>query len=295
MTTKRMSMVAVLCLGTALTLEAQQNRQPTPEEQAQRQRELEEQLAAPRPIDALDSVWIEELTWMEVRDALAAGTTTAIISTGGIEQNGPYLATGKHNYVLMGACEGIARELGNALCTPIIKLVPEGNLEEKSGHMRYPGTLSLRQTTFQMVLEDTSTSLRAHGFTDIILIGDSGGNQTGLRETARVLNAKWTATRVHYIAEFYDYASVQKYMHEELGIVPPISEGLHDDFYITSMMMIEDPTTVRYDQRVKAGKATIDGLSIVPKEETIETGKKLMRFRVEQTVKAIRASMAKAH
>ena len=42
-----------------------------------------------RPIEALDNVWIEELTMMEVRDALAEGKTTALILTGGIEQNGP--------------------------------------------------------------------------------------------------------------------------------------------------------------------------------------------------------------
>jgi len=81
---------------------------------------LEDALDAPRPIEAFDSVWIEELTWMEVRDLLAAGTTTAIIPTGGIEQNGPYVATGKHNHVLESTCPAIARELGNALCAPII-------------------------------------------------------------------------------------------------------------------------------------------------------------------------------
>ena len=70
---------------------------------------------AKRPIEALDSVFIEELTWMEVRDALKAGKTTVIIPTGGVEQNGPYLATGKHNYVLRATTEAIARKLGNAL------------------------------------------------------------------------------------------------------------------------------------------------------------------------------------
>ena len=40
------------------------------------------------------------MTWMDVRDAMKAGKTTVIISTGGIEPNGPWLALGKHNYVL---------------------------------------------------------------------------------------------------------------------------------------------------------------------------------------------------
>ncbi len=36
----------------------------------------------------------------EIRDLLASGTNTALITTGGIEENGPRLTTGKHNHVL---------------------------------------------------------------------------------------------------------------------------------------------------------------------------------------------------
>lgn len=283
-------MTMVLIAGLAAPTAAQQrSTNLSPEERARR---LQEELRAPRPIEALNSVWIEELTWMEVRDALAAGKTTAIIPTGGIEQNGPYVATGKHNYVLQGACEGIARKLGNALCAPIIKLVPEGNIEEPSGHMRYPGTISLRQETFRMVLDDVASSLKAHGFTDILLIGDSGGNQSGLEATAKALNERWTDATAYYIPEFYDYAAVLAYMEDELGLPETANDGFHDNYYITSLMMVTDPTTVRYEQRVAAGKATINGLSIAPKEETIAIGKKLMQFRVDQTVKAINAALS---
>ena len=283
-------MTMVLIAGLAAPTAAQQrSTNLSPEERARR---LEEELRAPRPIEALNSVWIEELTWMEVRDALAAGKTTAIIPTGGIEQNGPYVATGKHNYVLQGACEGIARKLGNALCAPIIKLVPEGNIEEPSGHMRYPGTISLRQETFRMVLDDVASSLKAHGFTDILLIGDSGGNQSGLEATAKALNERWTDATAYYIPEFYDYAAVLAYMEDELGLPETADDGFHDNYYITSLMMVTDPTTVRYEQRVAAGKATINGLSIAPKEKTIAIGKKLMQFRVDQTVRAIIAALS---
>ncbi len=256
--------------------------------QAERERERREMMDMPRPIEALNSVWIDELTWMEVRDAIAAGHTTAIIPTGGIEQNGPYLATGKHNYVLQGACDAIARKLGTALCTPGLKLVPEGDPE----NVRYPGTLSLRQETFRMVLEDVANSLRSQGFTDVVLIGDSGGNQRGLEETATALNERWTDARAYYIPEYYSKPAVVEWMGRELGIVQPIDEGLHDNYVITSEIMITDPTAVRYDQRVKAGKASINGLSIVPKEKTIEIGKKLLGFRVDLTVDAINAALS---
>ena len=53
-----------------------------------------------RPIDARHSFWIDELTWMEVRDFVGEKYITAIIPTGGIEQNGPFLTTGKHNVIL---------------------------------------------------------------------------------------------------------------------------------------------------------------------------------------------------
>src|SRR5688572_10656605 len=89
----------------------------------------------PNPLPRTNTVWIEEMTWMDVRDALKAGKTTVIIPTGGMEPNGPWLVTGKHNYVLRTNCEAIARKLGNALCAPIIKLVPEGNIERQVGHM----------------------------------------------------------------------------------------------------------------------------------------------------------------
>ena len=69
---------------------------------------LQDVMTMPRPIEALDNVWIEELTMLEVRDALAEGKTTALILTGGIEENGPYLTTGKHNHVLRVMGESIA-------------------------------------------------------------------------------------------------------------------------------------------------------------------------------------------
>ena len=268
----------------------------TPEQRARMQMERETRVAAElisrRPIEALNSIWIEELTWMEVRDLLQTGTNTAIISTGGIEQNGPYVATGKHNYVLAGTCEGIALKLGNALCAPIMKLVPEGDIDEPSGHMRYSGTISLRQETFEAVLEDVASSLEAHGFEHIVFIGDSGGNQRGMENVAKTLNERWHKAHAHFIPEYYQYGG-SEFLESELGIVQTEDDGIHDSFGITSLMMVIDPTVVRYTQRVDAGLAKINGVPIAPKEETIEVGKKLMAFRVNLTVDKIHESIAK--
>lgn len=290
-----LAITGLFVLGSAA---GAQNPRPSAEERARQraeaERRLQEELRSPRPIDAGQSLWIDELTWMEVRDAIAAGKTTVIIPTGGIEQNGPYVVTGKHNVILRGQCESIARRLGNALCAPVIAFVPEGNIENKSGHMRYPGTISLKEETFRALLDDVASSLKAHGFTEMILIGDSGGNQAGLRATADALTTRWKGSSAvaRFIPEFYDNEGLIAYMNKELGIVEPKDDGFHDYYWITALMMAVDVKAARYDERVKAGLAHINGVSIAPADRTVEVGRKLMEWRTDQTVKAIQAARA---
>jgi creatinine amidohydrolase len=248
----------------------------------------------PRPIDGIDTVWVEELTWMEVCDALKAGKTTVIIPTGGVEQNGPYLATGKHNYILRGTAEAIARKLGNALVAPIVPFVPEGDIDPPTGHMKFPGSISLTEDAYERLLVDICASFRAHQFEHIVLIGDSGGNQKGMKNVAQRLNKAWAggSTRVHFIPEYYDYPGVEKWL-EKQGI-KQVDEGLHDDFAITAQMMAVDPTTVRMQQRIAAGKFSINGIDLAPAEKTIAWGKRIIDYRAEQTAKAIRAAASKS-
>lgn len=257
--------------------------------QAEAQRAFERELVAERPMAGIGSVWLEELTWMEIRDAIAGGTTTVIVSTGGIEQNGPYLAMGKHNYILQGACEGIARKLGNALCAPIVKLVPEGGIEEPTGHMRYPGTISVREETFQAMLTDVAMSLAAHGFENVVFIGDSGGNQRGMAAVAEAMNARWTDARAHFVPEYYQsYTDAFDYIRDELGVAEPMNEGIHDDIVITTQMMTQSLEAVRYEQRLEAGNASINGISIADLHQARMIGSAILAFRVERTAAAIR-------
>ncbi|MBI1873434.1 MAG: creatininase family protein [Acidobacteria bacterium] len=249
---------------------------------------------APNPLPAVSTVWLEEMTWMDVRDAMKAGKTTVLISTGGIEPNGPWLALGKHNYVLRANCDAIARKLGNALCAPIISLVPEGDIEPKTSHMVTAGTLSMREETFRAVLTDVVSSLEAHGFQNIIMIGDSGGNQAGQKAVAEKLNAQWNGNPVvAHIPEYYDYASVHR-MLVDIGVSKEGDkpDGLHDDPAISMNMFITDPNSIRWAERVKAGKATINGVSLADRAKTTEIAKKIVEFRATKTVAAIQKAIA---
>jgi creatinine amidohydrolase/Fe(II)-dependent formamide hydrolase-like protein len=248
----------------------------------------------PNPLPAPDTVWMEEMTWMDVRDALKAGKRTVIVSTGGIEPNGPWLALGKHNYVLRANCDAIARKLGNALCAPIVPFVPEGSIEPQSGHMLTVGTISLNEATFEALLTDIAHSYKMHGFETIIFIGDSGGNQEGMKAVADTLNAQWNARPiVAHIPEYYAYNTVAKLL-TDLGVTKADGprDNLHDDPGITLNMFVTDPSSVRFDQRVKANKATIDGVSIADRAKSLELGKKIVDMRATNTVAAIKKAIA---
>jgi creatinine amidohydrolase len=270
----------------------------TPEQQAAAAARRDAEMKAPRPIDALDSVWMEQLTWMEVRDAIAGGKTTALVLTGGVESNGPYLATGKHNYILQVMGEAIARKLGNALVAPIVTLEPG----RPDGERVAPGSVFLSQATYRGVLNDMAESLRGMGFTNVILMGDSGGNQKAMQEVVAALNAKYKGApaRFHFIPEYYDYTSVQKLV-QASGIPEQIkpgassgSDGIHDEYSIDALMALHDPTSIRIEQRKKANRATINGVSLLPIEKTLEIGRKIVELRTKLTVDAISKSMAAA-
>jgi len=263
---------------------------------------------APRPIDAGTSLWAEELTSMEVRDAVRAGTTTIIIGTGGVEQNGPYVAGGKHNFVLQTVLPYIAREIGHALIAPIVKFVPEGGIEPRAtGHMQYAGTISLEPATFEALLTDICRSYKAHGFLDIILLGDSGGNQTGMQKVADALNARWAGerARVHFLREYYaedqwSYRFLKSQGITQIDTTPPPGQprdrpadwrnGMHDDLYYEAQIAVQDPALIRMEQRVKAGQFSLHGVELAPISRTIEIGRKLAAYRAEITSRAFAAS-----
>jgi creatinine amidohydrolase len=260
-----------------------------------RQQEIRDILAAPNPLEASDSLWIEELTYMEVRDRIRGGYTTAIIPTGGVEQNGPFLTTGKHNVILQSLCPAIAAELGNALCAPIVAFVPEGNIDPPSGHMHFPGSISVRDETFHALLYDIASSLKQNGFRDIVLLGDSGGNQSGMAAVAEELNKRWggAEARAHFLGEFYTpgWEVTMEFSEAELGVKETKNDGHHDDIWVTAMMMVTDPASVRYEQRVKAGLASINGIDLTPAEKTIEIGEKMVSYRARYTAGVIRSKI----
>src|SRR5262249_19162300 len=154
---------------------------------------------------AADTVFLEELTWTELRDQIRSGKTTVIVPIGGTEQNGPHMALGKHNFRVRYLSEKIARALGNALVAPVIAYVPEGALTPPTGHMKFPGTITVPEEAFDKTLEYAARSLKLAGFHDIVFLGDHGSYQKDEMAVAERLDREWSAqpVRVHAIEEYY--------------------------------------------------------------------------------------------
>ncbi len=236
---------------------------------------------------APETVFLEELTWTEVREALASGITTVIIPTGGTEQNGPHMVLGKHNYLVRHKAGEVARRLGNALVAPVMAYVPEGNVDPPTGHMRFPGTITTPPEVFEQVLEFAARSFKQHGFLDIALLGDSGGNQTSQAAVAERLNREWAATavRVHHLTDYYPgpgdaWLVTQGEREEDVGS----HAGMHD----TASLMFLNPAMLRLDELAPGTRGDGSGVVGNPARSTPAYGEQILEMQIAAAVRQIR-------
>jgi creatinine amidohydrolase/Fe(II)-dependent formamide hydrolase-like protein len=236
------------------------------------------------------SVYLQDLTSSEVRDALNAGQRTIIIPVGGTEQNGPHMTLGKHNFRAQALAGRIAAELGNALVAPVVAYVPEGRISPPTEHMRYAGTISVSEEAFKAVLDGAARSFAQHGFTDIVLIGDSGNYQAALHAVADGLNRSWKAgpARAHYIAQYYS-AGQQPFIRllRERGL-NDAQIGTHAGAADTALMLAVDPSRVQAE-KMRPGAPGVSGDA---SRASAELGKLGTDLIVQQSVAAIREATA---
>lgn len=218
-------------------------------------------LLAASLVQAAPSVFLEDHTWPEVRDAIAAGKTVALVPIGGTEQNGPHMTLGKHNLRVRELARRIAERLGNAIVAPVVAYVPEGNIDPPSGHMRFAGTITIPADAFEKTLESTARSLLRHGFRQVVFLGDHGGYRRSLdRVAARVKG-------VHALPEYY-------------------REMEHAGAEDTALMLAIEPSTVRASA-LPALKPNADGVQGDPRKADRARGVELAQEIVERSVAGI--------
>jgi creatinine amidohydrolase/Fe(II)-dependent formamide hydrolase-like protein len=230
------------------------------------------------PTHAPDTVFIDELTWEETRDALKAGKTTAIVPTGGTEKNGYHMVLGKHNFIVTYTANQMARKLKNALVAPTIQYVPEGDPDRQN-----PGAISLPSPAYDQLLDAAARSLKAHGFTDILFIGDSGGNQAGMTNVAKALNEEWkdAGTRVYALTDYYEEGRVHYRAYLEAAFnYDDATVGAHAGISDTAQMLFVRPAGIRKDQIKPWGGPKDSGVSGDPTKATVEIGKMGIEFKI---------------
>ena len=236
---------------------------------------------------AAGTVLIEDMTWPEVRAAIAGGKTTAIYYAGSTEQNGPHMVIGKHNFIAHYTAQRIAEDLGNALVYPVMPFAVTGDPVRKTGHMRFPGSVTVSEDTFGAVAKDCVVSAIAAGFTTVVLMGDHGGGQKTLQKVASELNAEWSAKgiRVLYVPDVYykSQEQITEYLKSH-----KLSVGSHAGMSDTSQVMFLDKTGkwIRKD-KLAPGDAAL-GVDGDPRAATAELGSIFIGIKVRNAVAQIR-------
>ena len=239
------------------------------------------------------SVYLEDLTWPELRAEIQSGKTTILVPIGGTEQNGPQMALGKHNvraHVLAGK---IARALGNALVAPVIAYVPEGDVDHPEGHLKFPGTITVPVGAFEQTLEYAAKSFRLAGFRDIVFLGDHGGYQKADEAVAQRLDREWAAmpVRAYALSEYYRASETEFGQLLKSKGYSEAEIGSHAGLLDTSLMMATDPNLVRADLLAETKPG--DGAHGDPRRSSAALGQLGVDLIVSRTVAAIRSDVSR--
>ncbi|MDO8768887.1 MAG: creatininase family protein [Burkholderiaceae bacterium] len=243
------------------------------------------------------SVYLEELTTQEVSHLLRKSPSIIIIPVGGTEQNGPHMAIGKHNVRVKVLAGRIAAQLGNAIVAPVVAYTPEGRITPPTEHMPFAGTISIPDDAFKELLLSTARSFKQHGFTEIVLFGDSGNYQSLLAAVADGFNRESakSQTRMHYIADYYKATQTGYISALKAKGLSAAEIGTHAGSADTSLLMAIDSTMVKPDKFAEAAKSGWKGGTLGdPRASTAVLGQLGAEAVVKITVQTIQKAIEKA-
>jgi creatinine amidohydrolase len=176
----------------------------------------------------------------------------------------------------------MARKLMNALVAPTIQYVPEGDPDRQNA-----GAISLPSPAYDMLLDAAARSLKVHGFTEILFIGDSGGNQQGLRNVAAKLNEEWkgSGVTVYALTDYYEGGRehYRAWLEAAFGYDDEVV-GSHAGISDTSQMLFVRPAGVRKDQIKPWGGPADSGVSGDPTKATAAIGEMGLKFKVNAAI-----------
>lgn len=249
----------------------------------------------------MSTVFMEEMTWAEIEEAMNSGVDTVIICASSHEQHGPHMAEST-DYTIGRAQYGEVARRMNALVAPLIRpgLSPH--------HMTLPGSLTLRPETFRMIVEDYVSCYVRHGFKKIIMGSSHGGNFATLDQMAEELDAKYPDTKIVSALSLADFTKTCSDCDEMFNLEKGAC-GAHACCFETSIMLYIAPELVKMDRVVRgymstdtaegAKKLLEGGVKALtptgilgdPTVATAEMGKAYFELLVDRTCAAIEAKL----
>jgi creatinine amidohydrolase/Fe(II)-dependent formamide hydrolase-like protein len=199
------------------------------------------------------------------------------------------MVIGKHTFIAHYVAQRIAAELGDALVYPTLPFAPTGDPALKTGHMRFPGSVSLSPTVFDGVVRGIAASAIAAGFRQIYIMGDHGEGQEQLRDVALSLDDTWRAkgVRVRYVSDLYykEKAQARAYLAQR-HIAPDRHAGTDD----TSELLYIDSLWIRRDKlaRSDSTEQATTGVDGDPTTATRQMGEVFIDYKVADAVAQIR-------
>jgi creatinine amidohydrolase len=241
------------------------------------------------------SVFVEALSWTDLKAQQARGVDTVLVPIGGTEQNGPHMVLGKHNVRVKVLAGQIAQKLGRAVVAPVLAYVPEGSITPPAAHMRFTGTISISSEAFESVLTSTAKSFKQHGFRYVVFMGDHGGYQKSQEKVAARLNKDWAkegGSKALALTQYYEVAQepYNQLLREKGYATAEI--GTHAGLADTALAMAVDPALVYPERLVQAAQAgRAQGVLGDPRRATPALGQLGVSLIVDNSVKAIQKAL----
>lgn len=149
------------------------------------------------------TVRMEEMNWVDIKDAINGGFKTVIIGVGSTEQHGPHLPTQTDALIADVIVNLIAQKLKNALQAQTIRVGCSDH------HLAFPGTISLKKSTLKAIIHDYVESLQKHGFDIIIFIPTHGGNFNPLKEAVEEAQEKHPKIKIFGFTDLMGFVDAE--------------------------------------------------------------------------------------
>jgi creatinine amidohydrolase len=186
---------------------------------------------------------LDKLTWPEVESEIAAGRDTVVVALGATEQHGCHIPLATD--ALLG--DEMARSVADRIDAFVAPTVRIGC---SAHHLDFPGTLSLEDETFHLIVRDLVRSLARGGFRRVVLLPTHGGNFAPLAAALENLG-EVEGISVVALTDLGALLRIATQGEQEYGV--PLGEGgLHAGEWETSMLLSVHPELVKMD-RAEAG------------------------------------------